>query len=178
MDKLTKHTEQLIDILCERRAFERATLKIYDAIIGKLEMSNDIQVHRTLQVMHRHRDEEKEHADWLEGEISELGGDAQGETDLSRLVGIEALGLEAAVMDGDNNPGHLFHALLAAELLDNAGWELLVALAEEAGDKGAKKAFKKRLRQEELHLEFARRAVASFTCANVLGEELEMPASA
>ncbi len=39
----------------------------------------------------------------------------------------------------------MFHALFAAELVDNAGWDLLVQLADEADDDEARRAFKKRL---------------------------------
>jgi bacterioferritin (cytochrome b1) len=177
MEKLTKNNpEKLIDLLCERMTFERAGVKLYDAIISKLEMSNDPEIHRTLQAMHHHRAEEKEHEEWLEEQIRALGGDAHATTEMARLVEREAAGIESVILDGDNDPAHLFHALLAAELSDNAGWALLVALADEAGDRDAKKQFKKRLRQEEEHLAFVRRAVEGFACATVLGEPLSMPA--
>jgi bacterioferritin (cytochrome b1) len=179
MDKLSKNNpEKLIDVLCERLTFERAGVRAYDAIIAKLEMSNDIEIHRTLQAMRVYRDEEEEHVEWLQCQIRALGGDAQRMTEMARLVEREAVGIESIVLDGDNEPSHLFHALLAAELADNAGWALLVALADEAGDRDAKKQFKKRLHQEEEHLAFVRRAVEGFACATVLGEPLSMPVSA
>lgn len=176
MEKLIKNNpDKLIDYLCERLTFERAGVRLYDAVIAKLEVSNDIEVHRTLYAMHHYRDEEKEHEEWLEAQIRALGGDAHAETELARLVEKEAQGIESVIMNGDNDPSHLFHALLAAELSDNAGWALLVALADEAGDREAKRQFKRRLKQEEQHLEFVRRCVEGFACASVLGEVLEMP---
>jgi len=176
MDKLARNNpEKVIDLLSERLTFERAGVKLYDAIIAKLVTSNEPEVHRTLRAMHEHRNHEKEHEEWLEQQIRALGGDAHTETDLARLATTESMGIEAVVLDGDNDPVHLFHALLAAELADNAGWDLLVALADEAGDRAAKKEFKKRLHEEEEHLIFVRRALASLAKADVLGEELEMP---
>ncbi|HEU4612003.1 MAG TPA: hypothetical protein VFS15_07990, partial [Kofleriaceae bacterium] len=62
-----------------------------------------------------------------------------------------------------------------AELADNAGWDLLVTLADEAGDRDAKKAFKKRLHAEEEHLIFVRRAVQKIARREVLGEQVSMP---
>jgi bacterioferritin (cytochrome b1) len=176
MEKLaSRNPEKVVDLLCERLAFERAGVKLYDAIIAKLQRSNEPEVHRTLKTMHEHRAQEKEHEEWLEAQIRALGGDTHIETDLARLVTVESSGIEAVVMDGDNDPVHLFHALLAAELADNAGWDLLVALADECHDRIAKKEFKKRLHEEEDHLVFVRRAVASLAMHDVLGEELDMP---
>jgi hypothetical protein len=70
---------------------------------------------------------------------------------------------------------HLFHALLAAELVDNAGWDLLVQLADEAGDHEAKRQFKKRLHEEEDHLIFVRKAVQKFSFQEILGEQVRFP---
>lgn len=70
---------------------------------------------------------------------------------------------------------HLFHALLAAELVDNAGWDLLTEVADEAGDNPAKREFKKRLHEEEDHLLLIRKAMEKFSFQEVLGEEVKMP---
>ncbi|MGE5182412.1 MAG: hypothetical protein ACM31C_10140 [Acidobacteriota bacterium] len=176
MEELSRNNpEKLLDVLCERLTFERAGVRIYDAIIAKLEASNSIEVHRTLYAMHHYRDQEQEHEKWLEARIRALGGDARARTEHSVLVEKEAQGIESVILNGDNDPSHLFHALLAAELSDHAGWELLVALADEAGDRDAKREFKKRLKQEAQHLEFVRKCVEGFACASVLGEPLEMP---
>jgi bacterioferritin (cytochrome b1) len=175
MHKLARNNpEKVVDLLSERLTFERAGVKLYDAIIAKLQTSNEPEVHRTLRAMHEHRNHEKEHEEWLEAQIRALGGDAHTETDMARLATRESAGIEAVVL-GDTDPIHLFHALLAAELADNAGWDLLVALADEAGDRAAKKEFKKRLHEEEDHLVFVRRALASLARSSVLGEELDMP---
>jgi hypothetical protein len=72
---------------------------------------------------------------------------------------------------------HLLQALLAAELVDNAGWDLLAQLADEAGDREAKRAFKKRLHEEEDHLLFVRKAVEKLAFAEVLGEDVKLPRS-
>ena len=176
MEKLaSKNPEKVVDLLCERLAFERAGVKLYDAMIAKLQLSNEPEVHRTLRAMHEHRNHEKEHEEWLEAQIRALGGDAHSVTDMARLATIESRGIEDIVLDGDNAPVPLFHALLAAELADNAGWDLLVALADECGDRSAKREFKKRLHEEEEHLVFVRRALASLAMHDVLGEELDMP---
>ena len=66
-------------------------------------------------------------------------------------------------MRRDDSILHDFHALLTAELADNAGWDLLVQIADEFGDPAAKKEFKKRLREEEQHLLFVRKTLLELT---------------
>ena len=124
--------------------------------------------------MEKHRNEEKEHEEWLEGRIRSLGGDAHADTERSRLVTRESKGIEEVVMSDAELP-HLLHAMLAAELVDNAGWDLLAQIADEAGDHGAKREFKKRLHEEEDHLLFVRKAVEKLAFAEVLGEDVKLP---
>jgi ferritin-like metal-binding protein YciE len=87
---------------------------------------------------------------------------------MSKLVERESQGIEKVVQEDSELP-HLFHALLAAELVDNAGWDLLVQLADEAGDRQAKKEFRKRLNEEAEHLVVVRRALEK----NILKEVLQ-----
>jgi bacterioferritin (cytochrome b1) len=178
MDKLAKlNPGKVIDLLTERVTFERDGVKLYDAILEKMRRSGDEEVRRMLPQMQEHRDQEKEHEEWLEEQIRALGGDAHGTTEMSELVAREAKGIEDVILDGDNEIFHLFHALLTAELADNAGWELLVTLADEAGDREARRQFRQRLHDEEEHLVFVRRAVEGFARRQVLGEQVAMPTS-
>jgi hypothetical protein len=94
---------------------------------------------------------------------------------MARLEQRESQGIEDIILDGDNEMLHYFHALLAAELADNAGWDLLVVLADEAGDREAKKQFKKRLHQEMEHLLFVRRVIKRLARRDVLGQTVTMP---
>jgi rubrerythrin len=178
MEKLSKHNPQkVIDLLTERLTFERSGVKLYDAIIEKMNLSTEEGVVDMVDQMREHRDQEKEHEEWLEDCVRQLGGDAHAETEMSAVVTRESKGIEDIILDGDNDIFHLFHALLTAELADNAGWDLLVSLADEAGDRDAKKAFKKRLHEEEEHLVFMRRAVERLARREVLGEEVSLPTS-
>lgn len=94
---------------------------------------------------------------------------------MSDLVKRESKGIEDVSLDGDNEILHNFHALLAAEIVDNAGWDLLAELADEAGDRDAKKAFKKRLHDEEEHLIFMRCAIQKLAQRDILGQQISMP---
>ena len=66
------------------------------------------------------------------------------------------------------------HALLTAELVDNAGWQLLLELADEADDLEARQAFRRRLHEEEDHLIFTRRLVERLTRKELLGSTGEL----
>ncbi len=175
MEKLAKHdAAKVIDVLNERLAFERAGVKLYDRVLEVARASPDENVKRMLDELQAHRDEEKEHEEWLEECIRALGGDAHAETERSRLVTRESKGIEEIAMSDAELP-HLLHALLAAELVDNAGWDLLAQVADEAGDHEAKRDFKKRLHEEEDHLLFIRKAVERLAFQEVLGEQAKMP---
>lgn len=176
-DLMKYNPEKVIDFLTERLVFERNGVKLYDAILAKMEASGDENIARMLDQMREHRDQEKEHEEWLEEQIRTLGGDVNASSDMADLVTRESKGIEDVILDGDNDISHLFHALLTAELADNAGWDLLVSLADEASDHAAKRQFKKRLHEEEDHLIFVRRAVERFARREVLGEDVRMPTS-
>lgn len=177
MPKLAEYdAAKVIDVLNERLAFERAGVKLYDRVLEVAHASQDENVHRMLEELRKHRDEEWEHEEWLEAQIRALGGDAHTETEKSRLVTRESKGIEEVVMSDAELP-HLLHALLAAELVDNAGWDLLVQIADEAGDREAKREFKKRLHEEEDHLLFLRKAMEKLSFEEVLGKPQKLPSS-
>ena len=177
MEKLAANNQtKLIDVLNERLAFERSGVKLYDRILLKMKETGDKDILRMLDDMQEHRDQEKEHEEWLEAQLRSLGASAHEATEHSELITRESKGIEDVVMNDPELP-HLIHALLAAELVDNAGWDLLVQLADEAGDREANREFKKRLHHEEEHLLLIRKAVERFAFHEVLGEKLKMPGS-
>jgi len=177
MEKLAQYNkEKLIDLLSERLAFERAGVKLYDTILAKLDASGvggGVELFR--DEMQGYRDEEKEHEEWLEEQIRSLGGDAHAKTEMADLVERESVGIEQVIAADDLLP-HAMHALLAAELVDNAGWELLIELADDADDREARAEFRKRLHEEEDHLIFVRTAMLTFARKDVLGYERRMGA--
>lgn len=169
MEKLAqRNREKVIDLLSERLFFERSSVALYDCLLGKVKSSSDPIVLAVLDDLTEHREQEKEHEEWIESQIRALGGDAHAETDRTRLAATESKGIDE-IMKADPEISHLFHALLAAELVDNSGWELLVELADEANDVEARRELKKRLHQEMDHLALARRAVERLSRGEILG---------
>jgi bacterioferritin (cytochrome b1) len=167
MDKLAKkNPRKVIDLLNERLTFERSGVKLYDILLSRLRLVGDPDFEPLIDEMEHFRDEEKEHEEWLEEQIRALGGDPGAVTEQSILVQTESEGIERVVRRDQSIP-HDFHALLAAELADNAGWDLLVQIADELGDSSAKRQFKKRLRAEEKHLLFVRKTLLDLTAKEV-----------
>ena len=178
MQELAKHNPaKVLDLLIARLQYERSGVKLYDSILAKIAAQQDPDAQRMVETLQEHRNEEKEHEEWLEECVRQMGGDAHGTSDMAELESRESKGIEEILLDGDNDIVHIFHALLAAELADNAGWDLLVQIADEAGDRDAKKQFKKRLHEEEEHLLFVRRVMERLARRVVLGESVEMPTS-
>lgn len=165
-----KNREQVIDLLCERLAFERSTVRLYDRILEALRVATDARTRDLHATMQKHRAEEDEIVRWLEGKIRELGGDERAETDLARLATREARGIEEVAQNDAADLTHLLHALLAVEGVDAAGWDLLVHLADAAGDARAKHELERRLRQERQHLAFVRAAVERLAIRTLFGE--------
>jgi ferritin-like metal-binding protein YciE len=162
--------EQVVDLLCERLAFERSTVRLYDRILEALRVGGDASTRELHATMLKHREEENEIARWLEGRIRELGGDERAETDLARLATREARGIDEVAENDAADITHLLHALLAVEGVDNAGWDLLVHLADAAGDARTKHELERRLRQERQHLAFVRQAIERLAIQTLFGE--------
>jgi bacterioferritin (cytochrome b1) len=176
MKKLAaKNPEKLIELLQERLTFERTSVKLYDRVLSLMAASEDQQILGMLDTMQGYRDEEAEHQAWLEEQIQNLGGDVNGESERSRLVATESRGIEQVILREGAELQHHFHALMAAELVDNEGWDLLSALAEEADDDDALDAFLLRQAEEEDHLDYLRQTIARYAESQVLGGQLQLP---
>ena len=179
MNNLAKQNlTNVIDMLTERLTFERTGVRLYDRVLERIRATGDPDVAKLHGPMTVHRDQEKEHEEWLEAKIREMGGSAHAMTDKANLVKTESRGLEEVIFDERATLPQMLHALLAAELVDNAGWDLLVAVADEANDHELKKQFKRRLHEEEDHLALLQRVVARFAKRDVMAADSSRVAGA
>lgn len=171
MKKLAQYNRlQLRDLLGERLAIERCGVRLYDAALAKVRATpTGKSSPKVVAKLQEFRDDEKAHEEWLEEIIRDLGGDADEQTPRARLAQLEALGIERVLHAADGvEIVDILHALLMAELADTAGWDLLVQLAVEAGDKRARKQFQKRLSTEMRHLAWLRKRVLKLTAKDVM----------
>ena len=166
MQALTGNRPQvLIDKLGERLAFERGGTRLYEAIIAKCLATGDSEgvVDRArLEQIHT---DEAQHFELVRSAIESLGADPTAQTPCADLTGVQSLGLIQAVTDPRTTVLQSLHTALIAELADNAGWELLIDLAEAAGQTQLAEEFGAAFAQEQQHLEQIRSWVQQLTIA-------------
>jgi rubrerythrin len=152
MDKLIgKSPELLIDKLGERLAYERNGVRLYEAALAKAVALSSSGSDLVAVLKHIH-DEEAEHMQIVKAAIETLGADPTAQTPCADVSGVMSMGIMQVLADPRTNIPQCLEALLMVELADNAAWELLIELAEQAGHPNIAESFGKALKQEEDHL--------------------------
>jgi rubrerythrin len=150
---MTGHRPQaFIDKLAERLAFERGGTRLYDAVITKFQAFSDELPDMTAEDLLEIRNEEAEHALLVHECLEKLGADPTAQTPCADLVGVQTQGLLQAATDPRTSLAQTLSCALAAELIDNAGWENLIELAENMGHADMAERFTAALEQETEHL--------------------------
>lgn len=154
MSALTGNQPQLLlDKLGERLAFERTGTRLYDALITKFEAMQDESTSMTLADLQQIRQDEARHFAIVAEAIESIGGDPTSQTPCADLVGVESMGLMQAVCDPRTTIAQSLHAILVAELADQAGWEMLIALAQDQNQSAMITDFNVALSEERTHLQ-------------------------
>lgn len=141
----------LMDKLGERLAFERSGTRLYDALMAKCQAEKKSAV--PLDDLQHIRDEEAEHFALLGAAIQSLGGDPTAQTPCADVAGVEGMGLMQVLTDPKTTVAQALHAILVAEMTDNAAWEELVELTTQAGNDGLVERFAKAQEEELEHLQ-------------------------
>jgi hypothetical protein len=123
----------LLDKLGERAAYERAGVRLYDAMLRKLDGAADLPPGLTVAAVREIRDDEASHFAMLADAIERLGGDSTTQTPCADVTAVQSMGLMQALNDPRTTTPQALQTLLAAELIDVASWELLVSLADGFG---------------------------------------------
>lgn len=147
--------EVLIDKLGERLAFERSGTRLYEALIAKVESIPDTSPEMLGRLKHFH-DEEASHFKLVAGALEKLGADPTAMTPGADVSGVTAMGVLQVISDPRTNLAQSLNALLTAELADNAGWELLIDLANAGGHASLAESCGQALAEEHVHLETVR----------------------
>lgn len=167
MDAKKYDRDKLVDLLAERATFERSAVDLYDALLEALSDVEDETIASAIEELRRHRDEEQDHAEWLEGLLGELGGKpARG---LPDAVHREAGALEGVIRRKRDGAGLLpmLHAMLSAELMDYEAWKMLLEIAQAQGDRAAVRELRTRVDHEEEHLALVRRLMLTLSKQSV-----------
>jgi ferritin-like protein len=102
------------------------------------------------------RDEEHTHFALLGAAIQSLGGDPTAQTPSADVTGVEGMGLMQVLTDPKTTVAQALHAILVAEMTDNAGWEELMELTAQTGNDELLERFGKAHDEEIEHLEKVR----------------------
>jgi rubrerythrin len=160
----------LMDKLGERLAFERTGTRLYDALIAKyqatlnagndpllpvepLAKTTDPTPESAGAALARIRAEELAHFKLLNKAILELGGDPTAQTPCADVTAVASMGIMQVLNDPRTTLAQCLNAMLTAELTDNAGWEVLIRLAEDAGQSDLASQFTKALIEESRHVD-------------------------
>jgi rubrerythrin len=150
----------LLDKLGERLAFERSGTRLYETLILKHDATGGFPGGPTREALEQIRDDELSHFAMLEGVVGRFGGDPTAVTPSANLVAVESKGICAAINDPRTNLAEGLHAILVAELADNAGWMQLIELVEALGEDELAERFREALAAEQDHLDRVREWLA------------------
>lgn len=141
----------LLDKLGERAAFERAGMRLYDAMLLKAAQAEQLPGDMSIEMLQDIRDDEASHYALVAEAIEQLGGDSTAMTPCADIVGVHGMGLLQAMTDPRTTLAQALQTLLAAELIDNASWELLIELANGFGKDELAIEFTNALANEQRH---------------------------
>lgn len=146
----------LLDKLGDRMAFERTGSRLYQALIARFQSGLTWEGGPTLEALEHIRQEELSHFAMLRETVIELGSDPTVVTPSADVCGVASIGLLQVVSDPRIALKDALHALLVAELVDNDGWALLIALANALGHADLVRRFTAAQAAEDEHLALVR----------------------
>jgi rubrerythrin len=163
----------LLDKMGERLAYERSGVRLYDALITKYQAlsrtaeasdgdgalagaTGDATGESAAQTLTRIRNEELAHFKLLRDAITQLGGDPTSQTPCADVAATASMGFMQVLTDPRTTLAQCLNAMLAVELADHAGWELLMRLADDAGETELSGRLADALGEEQEHLTIVR----------------------
>lgn len=161
LDPSVESHARLLGKLGERLAFERMGTRLYEGMLAKFDAHGSFPGGPTREELEEHRAEERSHFDLLCEVIEELGGDSTAVTPDADLAGVASRGIGDVIHDPRTSLLQSLEALLIAELTDEAAWDCLVKLAEQAGRGELVEVFELARSREEEHLDEVKRWISA-----------------
>jgi rubrerythrin len=176
------HPGVFLDKLGERLAYERTGTRLYEALILKYEAASQadadvlppvesadedgsvLATESAADTLARIRSEELEHFQLLSEAIISMGGDPTSQTPCADVTALQSSGFMQVLNDPRTTLAQCLNAMLAVELADNAGWELLANLADAAGESDLAGEFLGALAQEQQHLLIIKEWLTGLVC--------------
>jgi hypothetical protein len=172
IEKLEGHKPTVfLDKLGERLAFERTGVRLYDAVLVKLDAAEPHPGGPSKADLAAIRGAELCHFAILRDALLQLGADPTAMTPGADLVAVAGLGWVQAVTDPRTTLNQCLDILLMVELADNGGWHLLIELADQLGFDDLGQKFRTALVEEEQHV----LRVRGWLSTALLGEAASRP---
>jgi len=144
--------EVFIDKLGERLAFERSGVRLYDALLVKCETLGLSGSTVGIDELKKIRNDEFHHFKLVHSVMEQIGADPTAVTPCANVNAVAAKGLFDVMVDPRTQVVQCVQTILIAELADNAGWEVLIELAQKQGFDQFVTQFQEALAAEQLHL--------------------------
>jgi rubrerythrin len=151
----------LLDKLGARLQFERTGVRLYEALIGKLDTFGPFRDGPTREDLEHIRDEEHQHLALAQRLIVELGGDPTVVTPCANLQAVASRGVCDVLVDPRTTLIECLDAIIVAELTDHESWEQLAAAAELAGEDALARSVRQAEQTEAEHMTKVRRWIAA-----------------
>lgn len=143
---------QFIDKLGERLAFERMGVRLYEGIIGKLDVLGSFEGGPSRGDLEHILKQEYEHFRLLTEAVAKVGGDPTVMTPSADLHATMSRGVLEVVVDSRTTLVQCLEAALVAELVDNDCWTALSELAQQGGEQELARLFEAARLEEDAHL--------------------------
>jgi len=146
--------QALVDKICERLAVETGGVSIYRAVIEKID---DEQIKTRMSHFMK---EEVQHRDMLAAYLDRMGSSHDSAS--ARLAEHEGHAYLKLIGEATTD-AQLVNILLTVELMDETGWEMLVDIGRDVGEKEMAAGFQQALKEEKEHLRGVRGMLAQMT---------------
>jgi hypothetical protein len=156
----------MMDKLGERLVFERMGARLYEALITKYNGTNHQERLPELTRIEQFYLEKLKHFQNVSEVITNLGGDPTALTPAADVIGTATQGWIQVLTDPRTTFLQSLEIMLHLELVDNAGWELMIELAERNGLGDLAIQFQQILDEEAFHLITVKQWVQELTLNN------------
>jgi rubrerythrin len=142
----------LLDKLGARLAFERTGVRLYQALISKLDAFGSFRGGPSRADLEHIRDEEQRHLAIAQNLIVRLGGDPTVITPCANVQAVASQGICQVLTDPRTTLIECLDAIIVAELADHESWEQLARVVSPLGDKQVESEIREAERTEAEHL--------------------------
>lgn len=151
----------LVDMLGARLAFERSGVRLYDALISKLDAYGSFDGGPTRRDLEHIREEEHRHMLMLEQLMRDIGADPTAFTPCANREIVSSKGIADVLLDPRTSLLDGLESIVVAELADHEQWMGLVEATRDMGRQDLARMFVRNQTTEEEHLVKVRRWISA-----------------